>query len=422
MRVTGRAGVGFQATPLRQPAFRTFLAGHFVSLIGDQLYFLALPWTALRLGASAGTVGVLLAAAAVPRAALMLGGGVIADRFGGRRVMLGSDVLRAVVMAFAAVAAFSGTIGLPGLFVVVIIFGAVDAVFQPALTTMLPHLLPPEALPAGNGLRTLALRFAQFIGPPASGALIGFGAGWVFAANAATFLVSVLALRVVPIAPPSRSADGPSFVEELRAGLRYARDNRPLARLLLFTVLVNAGFAGPVNVGLPLLAHAQGWGAGNLGLMLGAIGAGATAGAALLGFGLIPGAGGAPLMITMTAGQALLTVAAGLALPLPALVAVLGAMGLFLTVAGSSAIGMMQAVSDRSMLGRVGSLVSFSVVGLMPVTYAIVGSAAGWAGPRPLLLVGGAIQVAAVAWAICSPSLRSISIANSRAAGDDPAR
>lgn len=406
--------MGIRAAPLRQPAFRTFLTGHFVSLIGDQLYFLALPWTALRLGASPGTVGALLAAAAVPRAVLMLGGGVLADRFGGRRVMLGSDALRTVVMAVAAVTAFGGALGLPGLFAIVIIFGTVDAVFQPALTTMLPHLLPAEQLPSGNGLRTLTLRISQFVGPPASGALIGFGVGWVFAANAATFVVSVLALRAVPVAPPARSEDRPSFTKELSAGLRYARDNRALFRLLLFTILVNAGFSGPINIGLPLLAHAEGWGAGGLSLMMGGIGAGATVGAALLGFGLLPGVGGAPLMITMTAGQAVLTVVAGLTLPLPAVVAALVVLGFFSTVAGTSAISLVQAVTDRPMLGRVGSLMSFAIIGLMPVTYALCGSIAGATGIRSLLLGGGAIQCVTVVWAGFSRSLRRTSIAGDR--------
>ncbi len=241
--------------------------------------------------------------------------------------------------------------------------------------------------------------------------------GWVFAANAVTFLVSVLALRVVPIAPPDRAGDGPRFTAELAAGLRYARDNRTLARLLFFAVVVNAGFAGPVNVGLPLLSQAEGWGGGGLGLMLGALGAGATAGAALLGFGLIPGAGSGPLMITMTAGQALFTLVAGLTRPLPAMVAALGGLGFFLTVAGSSAISLLQAITDRAMLGRVGSLMSFAILGLTPVTYAACGSIAGWTGARPLLLAGGVIQAVAVVWALGSPALRRISVGKSRAPG-----
>ncbi|MCW2142239.1 MFS transporter [Actinoplanes cyaneus] len=417
-----RAGVKLRAVPLRQPAFRTFLAGHFVSLLGDQLYFLALPWTALRLGASPGEVGALLAAAAVPRAVLMLGGGVLADRFGGRRVMLGSDLLRAVVMTVAAVTAFGGVLGLPGLFALVLVFGAVEAVFQPALTTMLPNLLPPESLPAGNGLRTLALRFAQFVGPPASGALIGFGVGWVFAVNAATFLVSVLALRVVPVAPPAPAKERPRFTAELTAGLRYARDNRTLARLLLFTVLVNLGSAGPINVGLPLLAHATGWEVGGLALMMGALGAGATVGAALLGFGLLPGAGTGFLLIVMSAGQAALSVVVGLTLPLPVVVATLAGLGFFLTVAGSSAMSLVQAITERPMLGRVGSLMSFAVVGLLPVTYAVCGSAAGWIGVRPVLLAGGAIQVVTVVWGLFSAPLRQVSVTSGTAPSGDKTR
>jgi MFS family permease len=406
MRISAR----LRASPLRIPAFRVLLGGHFVSLIGDQIYFLALPWAALQFGASAGVVGALLAAAALPRAVLMLGGGVVADRFGGRRVMIISDILRTLIMATVAVAAFASAIGLAGLFVVVVIFGVFDALFQPALTSLLPRLLPAERLPSGNGLRSLALRAATIIGPPIAGALVPVSLGWVFAVDAATFLVSVLALQAVRDTSPDPSeADQlkSGFWRQLAAGLRYAAGNRSLATMLAFIALVNAGFAGPVTVGIPLLAHHQGWGATGLGLMMSALGVGATAGAALLGLNLMPGTGTGRLMLFATGLQGLCLGVVTISPTLATTAAVIVCFGLCFSLAGSTVVSLVQSLTDRSMFGRVGSLMYLAMGGLSPITFAASGVLGGWIGPRPLFTVGAAIHAVAVALAASSARVRT---------------
>jgi len=402
-----------QVAPLRNRAFRVFLFGHFVSLVGDQLYFLALPWAAIQAGASGAVVGLLLAVAAAPRAVLMLGGGVVVDRLGGRRVMLASDALRGVVTLAAAVAAFAGIGGLVGLFVVAAFFGAVDAFFHPARGAFLPALVRREQLPAANGLRTLAVRVAEFVGPPLSGLVLAAGGlGWVFLLDAATFVVSFAAVRAIAVdaaagAPTARGARVGSFWGELAGGLRYAAGNRFLAALLVFSTLANAGFTGPTNVGLPLLARQAGWGAAGLGLVLGALGAGAATGAALLGFGLLPGAGTGRLLLAATAGQALCTALTPYAGGLPTTAAVQAGMGFALTVAGSSAFSLLQAGTDPDKLGRATSLMFLATMGLTPVTYAAAGTLANSAGPHPLFLTGALIQAVSVVLGASSARLRT---------------
>lgn len=125
MRQT-RAG----AHPLRSGPVRRWLAGLGISLVGDQVFFIALGWSAVQT-TGPGTAGLILAAGAVPRVVLMLIGGVMADRLGPRRVLIGSDTVRMVVMVVVAALLAYGEPRVVTLFIVSVTFGIVDALFQP---------------------------------------------------------------------------------------------------------------------------------------------------------------------------------------------------------------------------------------------------------------------------------------------------
>ncbi|WP_343235763.1 MFS transporter, partial [Streptomyces sp. SID10815] len=125
------------APPVERPAHRDgnvlrWLTAYLASMIGDNVYYLALSWAAVQTSTPA-QAGVVTAVSALPRALLMLGGGVIADRFGPRRVVIGSDAVRcAAVLAVAALLWHTGP-GLWPLTVLALLFGVVDAVFMPAV-------------------------------------------------------------------------------------------------------------------------------------------------------------------------------------------------------------------------------------------------------------------------------------------------
>ena len=141
------------ATATDKPAHRDgnvlrWLAAFAASLIGDSVYFLALGFAAARV-APPGQVGLVMAAGAVPRAVLMLGGGVVADRFGPRRVVIGSDAVRCVMILSAAAALALAEPGLWLLIAVALLFGVVDALFMPAVGALPQqgHSLPGSVRP-----------------------------------------------------------------------------------------------------------------------------------------------------------------------------------------------------------------------------------------------------------------------------------
>lgn len=114
----------------RDPNVLRWLGAYTTSVTGDVAYFMALAWAVAR-AAGPAQVGAVLAAGAIPRAVLMLGGGVLADRFGPRRVLIGSDLVRCGVVLGAAGLTWADGPQLWALYALALLFGVVDAVFMP---------------------------------------------------------------------------------------------------------------------------------------------------------------------------------------------------------------------------------------------------------------------------------------------------
>ncbi|MCL6667220.1 MFS transporter, partial [Streptomyces panaciradicis] len=124
------------AGPLTGPAHRDanvlrWLGAYVSSAIGDNVYYIALSWAAVQSGTPA-QAGLVTAAGALPRALLMLGGGVIADRYGPRPTVLVCTAARTVLVLTAAALLLAASPGLWLLGAVAVVFGLVDAVFLPA--------------------------------------------------------------------------------------------------------------------------------------------------------------------------------------------------------------------------------------------------------------------------------------------------
>ncbi len=143
-------------TPVR-PAHRDgnvlrWVAAYTLSMLGDTVFFLALSWAAVQT-ASPAQAGFVTAVGAVPRAVLMLGGGVLADRYGPRRVVIGSDAVRCAAVLAAAALLFATSPGLWPLVLLALVFGAVDAVFLPAVGALPPRLTGKDQLARVQGMR-----------------------------------------------------------------------------------------------------------------------------------------------------------------------------------------------------------------------------------------------------------------------------
>ena len=151
--------------------FAVFYAGYVTSLIGSTMSRVALTFAVLGSGGSAAGLGYVSAASVVPLVLFMLGGGVVADRLGRRRVMLGADAGRFLVQAGLAATLF---LGRPPVWLFVVqagLLGTAQAFFGPALSGLTPEIAPARRLADANALLGVAQSVAQVTGPALAGVL-----------------------------------------------------------------------------------------------------------------------------------------------------------------------------------------------------------------------------------------------------------
>ncbi|MFF0140383.1 MFS transporter [Streptomyces sp. NPDC005227] len=432
-----------------------WLGAYTASMIGDNVFYIALSWAAVQSGTPS-QAGLVMAVSAVPRALLMLGGGVVADRFGPRRVVIGSDAVRCAAYLTVAALLFVASPGLWLLALLAVVFGIVDAVFMPAVGALPARVTGRDQLARVQGMRGLAVRFANVLGAPLGGLGVALGgSATAFALAGLLIAVSVpLLISVRMREPASAVVDGASTADagveadgapgdpggvpargdesgtharvpdgrdgaavaperparatawrDLRDGLRYIRGHRVLAPLIVAIALGDLGFVGPLNVGLALLADQRGWGASGMGLVVAAFGAGAGAAALLLAWrGTLPRAG--------SAGAAALlggSVAIGALAYVPGVGAAVGvalAIGLLAGLSGALCGALLQTQSDPAYLGRVTAVAGIVSLGLAPLSMPLTAAAIGWWGTGPVFVASAVVCGLGGVVALCVRDLR----------------
>ncbi|MEV7655355.1 MFS transporter [Streptomyces anulatus] len=406
----------------RDPNVLRWLGAYTASMVGDSIYFMALAWAAARTGSASGT-GLVLAAGSIPRALLMLGGGVLADRLGPRRVVIGSDAARAVlVLGLAAVLVLTApTVGV--LVAVALLFGAVDALFLPAVGALPPRISPPGQLARIQGLRGLAARGASIVGAPLGGVAVATGGPVLaFATAGALFALSLpllLGLRIRPLPAPVKhgatvagdaeertlAEERPTARRDLVDGLRYIRRHPLLGPLMIVIGLSELGFVGPLNLGLILLSEQRGWGAAGMGWIVAGFASGAAGAALLIAVrGRVPRAGLVMCLTVLVGATGIAAVAQIPSVPLAAATAAV--VGLFIGLAGALCGALVQTVADPAYLGRVTSVSTLFTYALIPLSYPVTGAAIALWGTGPVYAVSAAVCAAGGAVGLTFTALR----------------
>jgi len=276
-----------------------FLAGNTISLLGNTLTLVALPWFVLQVTASAGKTGLVGMAFALPALVAGLLGGVVIDRIGGRRMSVIADIVSG--LAVAAIPILYHTVGLPFWLLLVLVFlGAMlDIPGLTARRTMLPGLADRSGLPLEtmNSAYEMSDGAAVIVGPILAGLLIaGIDAANVLLIDAATFAVSAILIGVFtpdvqaeveePAPAPVPGAERGRIAEALasiRAGLQFIVEDRLLLTLAVVLVFANLFNGAVFNVVMPVLVLDRYGDATQLGFLLAAFGIGSLIGAAAYG-------------------------------------------------------------------------------------------------------------------------------------------
>jgi MFS family permease len=418
--VTATARVGIPAdkhrNALREPQFARYLVGSALSEFGDQIWFVALSWSAVHL-ASPAAAGVLLMLSSIPRLALLIFGGVIADRFDIRRLMIGSDCLRTVLTLGAAGIALVAP-GIALLVVLALTFGAVDAVFLPSAGAMRPRLLRPDQYKSGSVAVEMTGRLALSLGAPVGGIVVALGhLPLALLLDGLTFAVSVatlVAVRPRPLPPPA-PADGqpgnrPGYLTDLRQGLGFLVRHPMLGPLMIVGLLANLGFVGPMNIGLAELSAHRGWGAAGIGVLLAGFGIGGGASALAMNWVRVHrGAGISIAVLGAVQGAAVLSMGLAPNVWVGALAS--GVAGLCTGPMAVISTVLTQAATPDELRGRVSSFLTMTTYGAVLVASSSMGVAIGAVGLTGAYALSGALEAAGLLLLVF-PGLRRARIEN----------
>ncbi|QNS03059.1 MFS transporter [Streptomyces xanthii] len=386
--------------------FNLFFTARAVAKLGDTMLPVALAAGLLQYGYGAGAVGLAMAASVGCFAGLVIFGGVFADRFSTRLLMIGADVTRLITQALAAVMFFTGHVVLWEICVIGAVNGAASALFQPGVASTVPRLAAD--VQAANGAIRVAESGAQLAGPAVAGMLVAFASpGLVFAAHAATYALSALCLLLLrlPPVPVDDQAPHEGFKRQLIVGWREFSSRTWLWGVIAIWCVLMVGASGPA---IPLVATqvTQEHGPRVYGLINSALGAGTVVGG-LIALRLRPRrmlrAGSLALF-----GFALFPATVGAGLSVPWMMA-----GCAVAGAGQSFWGVMWATSvqtqvPREVLNRIHAYDVAGSLAMAPVGQALAGPAAGLFGTHHVLLAGGAVTVLVAAMLLAVPAIRGL--------------
>ncbi|MFD3794469.1 MFS transporter [Streptomyces californicus] len=260
--------------------FRYFFVARTVALFGDGMIPVALTAGLLGAGRPASSVGFALAAWMGPLAVFVLFGGVLADRFTPRRMMIIADALRLGGASVLAIAFATGNPPLWAVYALSSVAGVGAALFQPGVASTVPRV--STDVQRANAVLRVSEALMTMAGPAFAGALVGIAsAGAVYAANATTFAVSGVCLFLMRLAPaPHDDAVRGTFVAELADGWREFRARSWLWGVIAVWTVYGFAVLGPM---LPLTAVlvTEGHGSGAYGMLMAVNGAGSVVGGLL---------------------------------------------------------------------------------------------------------------------------------------------
>jgi len=237
--------------------YRNLWISNLLVTIGASAFPIALAVTVLDAGGTTTTLGLILASRVLSSVILAPVGGVWADRLPRKVVMIAADIYRAVLMIGLI---FVATPSVPawGLVVLVFAMGAGEAFGFPASGAILPSILPSEKLPGGNVLRSIGVRIAQVVGPGIGGFSVALiGGRMTFAITAAFFFAGTFLLIRIVEKPREAVAVQPSFMTDLREGLKTVWHMPWVAACIGMSTLQLMVVLASENVLLPVITRRE---------------------------------------------------------------------------------------------------------------------------------------------------------------------
>jgi MFS family permease len=393
---------------LRHRDFRWLLGGRFANFVGNAVAPVALAFAVLDLTGSVSDLGLVVGARSAANVALLLFGGVVADRLPRAVVLRGSALAAAMTQAVVAALVLTGAASIGLLMALSAVNGAVAAMAFPASAALTPQTVPPSLVRQANAVLRLAVNSATVGGAAVGGALVAaVGPGWGIAVDAATFAVSGFCFTMIRVPDVHRALEAAtaSTVARLREGWGEFVSRQWVWAVVLMAMAGNAAYTGGVVVLGPAVADAsfgrRGWGlalaVGTIGMVVGGLLALQWQPRHALRWGTALGVTWALPLLALGASPSWATVAAAM----------------FVSGVALEQFGIAWDVSLQQHVphDRLARVYSYDAVGsfvAIPLGEVAVGPLAGRLGVEPTLVTCAAVVLVAVGAALCSPGVRSL--------------
>ncbi len=356
---------------------RWLLVGGSASALGDQLTLVALPWLVLSITDASWVLGLVIALVGIPKAVLILFGGVLVDRFSPKRVMLISKCVNAVALSVLALFVYFQLLTVLYLCILSFLFGVSEAFSAPARSAILPRIVSQKFFEKANGMFMLVGHVVMIVGPLVAGVFLGLsdskGESYLFllfAFDAITYAFSAFTLSLVASPALASVVRSGNMLENLLKGFSIFWSDKALRYITIYVAVCGCIVGGVIQIGLPLLVKNI-WGSGgdSYSYLL-----------SLSGFGAVLGviiAARSPSFLNfpiVSVYLAVYSVIGALIILLGTITTIGGAYPIIFCLSllgGYVQVRLMSWIQRRvavALLGRVMSIIMFATVGMVPIS------------------------------------------------------
>jgi len=233
--------------------------GLMISYLGDALFLVAFMWIAVTRG-SVGAPAIIIALQTLPMVLFGPFVGVMVDHLSKRRLMIGSDLIRAIILFLVLIADLNGFLAIWHLYILAFVLGMFELIYRPLVRILIPTLVSADFLASANSLLLGTQQLTSIFGAIAGGVIVGaIGPQVVLALDAATFLFAAGMIFFVEFAPSLRQSQSgrvkgvSGILMDVLGGIRYVTSRRDILTLLLTITGLNLAVS-PVNALLPAYA------------------------------------------------------------------------------------------------------------------------------------------------------------------------
>jgi MFS family permease len=384
---------------LRHRNFQLFFSGQLISLIGTWMQSVAQSWLVYRLTGSGLLLGSVGFASQIPVFLFAPLGGITADRYNRRHIVIGTQVAAMLLAFVLAVLTLTHAIDhrIWLIFVLAALLGVVNAFDIPGRQSFLVDMVGKEDLMNAIALNSSMFNGARVIGPAIAGILVAkIGEGWCFFANSVSYIAVIIGLLMMRVQSPARASMASPF-EHMMEGFRFVNRTAPIRALLMLLGLVSL-VGMPYVVLMPIFAdkilHG---GARGLGILMGATGVGALLGALTLAFREgVKGLGRWVAMCCAGFGASLIVFSISHRFWISVILLLPVGYTMMLQMACSNTL--IQVMVPDALRGRVMAVYSMMFMGMAPIGALLGGALADRLGAQVTVAIGGMASVAGACW------------------------